>query len=148
MKIKLKRQTTWGSVRYFTIYKNSIKQGKLFNSLSTDLEVEVGDVIEFREGPFKFCKKVIITDKTKEIIISTTNHIQQLFLLFSIFFLLISSFCFSIDSFRIFIVSEISIFMLLNHLFRHLSYQFQVLPIPLVNTKSIHSIDLNNAHSN
>lgn len=147
MKIKLKRQTTWGSVRYFTIYKNGVKQGKLFNSLSTDLEVEVGDVLEFREGLFKFCKKVVITNETKEVIISTTESIQQLFLIFTISFLALSFLCYSIDSLKIFLFAEVSIFLLLNHLFRHLSYRFIILPTPLTESKSIHTIHLNNAHS-
>ena len=147
MKIKLKRQTTWGSVRYFTIYKNGVKQGKLFNSLSTDLDVNVGDVLEFREGLFKFCKKVVITKETKEVIISTTDNIQQLFLIFTLSFLAVSLLCYSIDSLKIFLFAEISIFLLLNHLFRHLSYRFIVLPTPLTASKSIHIINLNNAHS-
>ncbi|MHC5229080.1 hypothetical protein ACYSNW_12425 [Enterococcus sp. LJL99] len=147
MKIKLKRQTTWGSVRYFTIYKNGVKQGKLFNSLSTDLEVEVGDVLEFREGLFKFCKKVVITNETKEVIISTTESIQQLFLTFTLSFLALSFLCYSIDSLKIFLFAEVSIFLLLNHLFRHLSYRFIILPTPLKESKSIHTIHLNNAHS-
>lgn len=148
MKINLKRQTTWGSVRYFTIYKNGVKQGKLFNSLSTDLEVKVGDVLEFREGLFKFCKKVTITNETKEVIISTTESVQQLFLIFIVSFLALSFCCYSIDSLKLFLFAEVSIFLLLNHLFRHLSYRFIILPTPLKESKAIHTIHLNNAHFN
>lgn len=147
MKVKLTRQTTWGSIRYFTVYKNGIKQGKLFNNLPTNVEVNVGDVLEFREGLFKFCKKVVITKETKEVIISTTERIQQLFLIFILAFSIFSFVCYSIDSLNIFLFSEFSIFLLLNHLFRHLSYRFVALPSSFRKSKSFRTININNAHS-
>ncbi|MBO0423613.1 hypothetical protein [Enterococcus plantarum] len=126
MNIKLKRQTTWGCVRHFSVYKNGVYQGKLFNNISIELNVTVGDILEFREGLFRFSQKVNITPDTEEVTITTTNQIQQLFSLFIILFLAISLASLSIDSLNIFLMTEVSAFVVLNQLFRYRSYQFNV----------------------
>lgn len=126
MKIILKRQTTWGCVRHFTVYRNGLYQGKLFNNISTELDVTVGDTLEFKEGIFRFSKKIKVTPETKEVTITNTNHIQQLFTLFILLFLAISLASLSIDSLNVFLFTEITAFALLNQLFRYRSYQFNV----------------------
>ena len=126
MKIKLKRQTTWGCVRYFTVYKNGIRQGNLFNNIPTEMDVELGDTLEFREGLFRFSQKVVVTTDTKEISITNSYRLQQLFSLFIILFLAISLLCLSINSIQVFLAVEITSFVILNHLFRYRSYQFNV----------------------
>lgn len=126
MKIKLKRQTTWGCVRHFSIYKNGIYQGKLFNNLPTELEVAIGDRLEFREGLFRFSQKIKVTPQTEEIIITNTKRLQQLFTLFIILFLAISLSCLAVDSLKIFLFTEFVAFVVLNQLFRYRSYQFNV----------------------
>lgn len=126
MKINLKRQTTWGCVRHFKVYKNGSYQGKLFNNISTELEVTKGDILEFREGFFRFSQKIEVTDDTKEVTITTTKHIQQLFTLFILLFLVLSLLIFSIKSLALFLIAEVSIFLFLNFLFRYRSYQFSV----------------------
>ncbi|ALS00765.1 hypothetical protein ATZ33_05085 [Enterococcus silesiacus] len=126
MKIKLQRQTTWGCVRHFTVYKNGIQQGKLFNNIPTELEVKTGDTLEFREGIFRFSQKIIVTPDIKEVSITNSNHLQQLFALFIILFLAISLLCLSIDSLNVFLAIEVATFVILNHLFRYRSYQFSV----------------------
>ncbi|MBM7688315.1 hypothetical protein BCR24_05555 [Enterococcus ureilyticus] len=126
MKIKLKRQTTWGCVRYFSVYKNGTYQGKLFNNISTELEVAVGDTLEFREGIFRFSQKIKVTSKTEEVTITNTNHLQQLFTLFLMLFLVISLASLTIDSLKIFLLIEFITFIILNQLFRYRSYQFNV----------------------
>lgn len=137
MKINLKRQTTWGCVRHFIIYKNGVKQGKLFNNITTEIDVTVGDTLEFREGLFRFSQKIKITSQTKEIVISNTHQIKHLFSLFIILFLAISLLSLSIASLKIFLFTEISAFILLNHLFRYRSYNFDIEPIdPLLHTIS------------
>lgn len=129
MKINLKRQTTWGCVRHFIVYKNGVKQGKLFNNITTELEVKVGDTLEFREGLFRFSQKIYITSETKEITITNTNDIKRLFSLFIILFLAISLLSLSIASLKIFLFTELSAFILLNHLFRYRSYVFNIEPL-------------------
>ncbi|WP_086444387.1 hypothetical protein [Candidatus Enterococcus lemimoniae] len=126
MKINLKRQTTWGCVRYFTVYKNGIRQGNLFNNIPTEMDVELGDTLEFREGLFRFSQKVVVTTETKEISITNSYRLQQLFSLFIILFLAISLLCLSINSIQVFLAVEITSFVILNHLFRYRSYQFNV----------------------
>ncbi|EOI00340.1 hypothetical protein UAY_01443 [Enterococcus moraviensis ATCC BAA-383] len=126
MKINLKRQTTWGCVRHFSVYRNGTYQGKLFNNISTELDVNVGDTLEFREGSLRFSQKIKITPETDEITITNTNHIQQLFSLFIILFLAISLISLSIESLSLFLFTEITAFVLLNQLFRYRSYQFSV----------------------
>ncbi len=126
MKINLKRQTTWGCVRYFTVYKNGIRQGNLFNNIPTKMDVELGDTLEFREGLFRFSQKVVVTTDTKEISITNSYRLQQLFSLFIILFLAISLLCLSINSIQVFLAVEITSFVILNHLFRYRSYQFNV----------------------
>ncbi|OTN90295.1 hypothetical protein A5819_002794 [Enterococcus sp. 7E2_DIV0204] len=126
MKINLKRQTTWGCVRYFTVYKNGIRQGNLFNNIPTEMDVELGDTLEFREGLFRFSQKVVVTTDTKEISITNSYRLQQLFSLFIILFLAISLLCLSINSIQVFLAVEITSFVILNHLFRYRSYQFNV----------------------
>lgn len=126
MEINLKRQTTWGCVRYFTVYKNGIRQGNLFNNISTKIDVEVGDTLEFREGLFRFSQKVIITSDTKEISITNSHRLQQLFALFITLFLAISVLCLSIESITIFLAVELTSFVILNQVFRYRSYQFNV----------------------
>lgn len=129
MKINLKRQTTWGCVRHFIVYKNGVKQGKLFNNITTELEVKVGDSLEFREGLFRFSQKIYVTSETKEITITNTNDIKRLFSLFIILFLAISLLSLSIASLKIFLFTELSAFILLNHLFRYRSYVFNIEPL-------------------
>ncbi|MGM0217069.1 hypothetical protein IGI43_000147 [Enterococcus sp. AZ126] len=129
MKINLKRQTTWGCVRHFIVYKNGVKQGKLFNNITTELEVKVGDTLEFREGLFRFSQKIYVTSETKEITITNTNDIKRLFSLFIILFLAISLLSLSIASLKIFLFTELSAFILLNHLFRYRSYVFNIEPL-------------------
>lgn len=126
MKIKLKRQTTWGCVRYFSIYKNGVLQGKLFNNIGTELEVEAGDTLEFREGLFQFSQKMIVSPSMTEITITNSKNLQPLFLKLISLFLLISFFALSIQSLGVFLAVEIGIFLFLNHVFRHQSYQFQI----------------------
>lgn len=126
MKINLKRQTTWGCVRYFTVYRNGIRQGNLFNNIPTEMDVELGDTLEFREGLFRFSQKVVVTTDTKEISITNSYRLQQLFSLFIILFLAISLLCLSINSIQVFLAVEITSFVILNHLFRYRSYQFNV----------------------
>lgn len=126
MKITLKRQTTWGCVRHFSVYKNGSYQGKLFNNISTELDAQAGDTLEFREGSLRFSQKIKITPETDEITITNTNHIKQLFFLFIILFLAISLICLSIESLKLFLFTEITTFILLNQLFRYRSYQFSV----------------------
>ncbi|ALS38176.1 hypothetical protein ABID30_000130 [Enterococcus rotai] len=126
MKINLKRQTTWGCVRYFTVYKNGIRQGNLFNNIPTEMDVELGDTLEFREGLFRFSQKVVVTTDTKEISITNSYRLQQLFSLFIILFLAISLLCLSINSIQVFLAVEITSFVILNYLFRYRSYQFNV----------------------
>lgn len=126
MKLTLKRQTTWGCVRHFSLYKNGMYQGKLFNNISTEVDVEVGDTLEFREGILRFSQKIKVTPETEEITITNTNHIQQLFALFIILFLAISLVSFSIESLKIFLFAEITAFTILHQLFRYRSYQFNV----------------------
>ncbi|WP_348923025.1 hypothetical protein [Enterococcus rotai] len=126
MKIKLQRQTTWGCVRHFTVYKNGIQQGKLFNNIPTELDVEIGDTLEFREGIFRFSQKIIVTPEIKEVSITNSNHLQQLFALFITLFLAISLLSLSIESLQVFLVIEFTAFIFLNHLFRYRSYQFSV----------------------
>lgn len=126
MKINLKRQTTWGCVRHFSVYKNGKYYGKLFNNISTEIDVIIGDTLEFREGFFRFSQKVKITSDTEEVLITNTNHIQHLFTLFIILFLAVSLVSLSIDSLEIFLFTEILSFAVLNQLFRYRSYQFSV----------------------
>lgn len=130
MKIILKRQTTWGCVRHFIVYKNGVKQGKLFNNITAEVDVEPGDTLEFREGLFRFSQKINVTSQTKEVLITNTNQIKRLFSLFIILFLAISLFSFSIASLQMFLFTEISAFILLNQLFRYRSYSFNVEPSP------------------
>lgn len=148
MKVKLMRQTTWGTIRYFTIYKNGISQRKLFNNIPVNLDVNVGDVLEFREGLFKFCNKIVITEETKEVIIQTTNQMKQLFLLFIFSFLAVSLVSYSLTSLRLFLFTEVSAFMILHHLFRHFSYFFIIQPAPVKKSAILHSTYIKNAHSN
>lgn len=126
MKINLKRQTTWGCVRHFSVYKNGEYQGKLFNNILSELDVTVGDTLEFREGIFRFSQKIKVASDTKEVTITNTNQIQQLFSLFIILFLAISLASLSIDSLNVFLFTEVSAFIVLNQLFRYRSYQFNV----------------------
>ncbi|MTD38802.1 hypothetical protein GIX45_09185 [Erwinia sp. CPCC 100877] len=128
MKITLKRQTTWGCVRHFSVYKNGQYQGKLFNNLPKELVVETGDVLEFKEGLFRFSQKIRVNGKTEEIIITNTHQLQQLFTLFILLFLAISLIGLTIKSLTGFVVIELSTFALLNQLFRYRSYQFNVEP--------------------
>ncbi|MBO0469125.1 hypothetical protein JZO66_01110 [Enterococcus sp. DIV0242_7C1] len=128
MKIVLKRQTTWGCVRHFSVYKNGDYQGKLFNNFSTELEVNEGDTLEFREGLFRFSQKIKVTSDTKEVTITNTNQIQQLFALFITLFLAISLISLSIDSLKIFFFVEMISFGVLSQLFRYRSYRFSVEP--------------------
>ncbi|WP_086312962.1 hypothetical protein [Candidatus Enterococcus palustris] len=129
MKINLKRQTTWGCVRHFIVYKNGVKQGKLFNNITTEIDAEIGDTLEFREGLFRFSQKIKVNSETKEILISNTNQIKRLFSLFIILFIAISLLSLSIASLKVFLFTEISAFILLNHLFRYRSYNFNIEPM-------------------
>lgn len=126
MDIKLKRQTTWGCVRYFSIYKNGDLQGKLFNNITNKIEAEAGDVLEFREGLFRFSQKVVVSPNMTEVTITNTNNLQQLFFKFITLFLLVSALSLSIPSLFIFLVVELVTFLFLSHIFRHQSYQFQI----------------------
>ncbi|MBP2099705.1 hypothetical protein [Enterococcus rivorum] len=126
MKITLRRQTTWGCVRYFSLYKNGTYQGKLFNNIATELEVDAGDKIEFREGLFQFSQKMIVSPSMTEITITNSKNLQPLFLKFITLFLLVSFFALSIHSLGVFLAVELVTFLLLNHVFRHQSYQFQI----------------------
>ncbi|MBO0440244.1 hypothetical protein [Candidatus Enterococcus ikei] len=134
MNISLKRQTPWGCMRHFVIYKNGIKQGKLFNNIVTEIEVEDGDVLSFKEGYFYFSKTIKIESETKEVVIVNNNHIKQLFSLFIILFLAISLLTFSITSLKGFISTEIASFYILNLLFRYYSYSFKLEPSDSLNS--------------
>ncbi len=129
MKIILKRQTTWGCVRHFIVYKNGVKQGRLFNNITTEIEAEIGDILEFREGLFHFSQKIKVSSDTKEITISNTNQIKRLFSLFIMLFIAISLLSLSITSLKMFLFTEVSAFILLNHLFRYRSYNFNIKPM-------------------
>ncbi|MEI5988685.1 hypothetical protein A5881_000172 [Enterococcus termitis] len=128
MNILLKRQTSWGCVRHFRIYKNGVAKGKLFNNIPINLEVEPGDILEFREGLFYMSQKINITSETKEITITNTNRIQNLFYLFILLFLTISLFSLFIDSLKIFLATELSALLSLNLIFRYHSYTFHIEP--------------------
>lgn len=126
MKITLRRQTTWGCVRHFSIYKNGDYQGKLFNTIATEVAVEVGDQLEFREGLFQFSQKMIVSANMTEITITNAKNIQQLLLKCMTLFLFVSCFALFINSFVLFLVIELASLLFLNRVFRQLSYHFQI----------------------
>jgi hypothetical protein len=126
LKITLKRQTTWGCVRHFSVYKNGHYQGRLFNNLPKELVVEPGDTVEFKEGLFRFSQKIQVNADMEEITITNTNQLQQLFTLFILLFLAVSLVSLTIQSLTGFLAIEFSTFALLNQLFRYRSYQFNV----------------------
>jgi hypothetical protein len=128
MNIHLKRQTSWGCVRHFSIYKNGIAQGKLFNNIPVDLAVEPGDILEFKEGLFYTSQKITITSASTEILITNTNRIQHLFYLFIFLFLTVSLVGLYLASIKIFLMTEISTLFMLNLFFRYRSYLFQIDP--------------------
>lgn len=126
MELILKRQTHWGCVRHFTIYKNGVRQGRLFNGVSTTIEAEAGDTLEFREGLFHFCRKITVKPTMKEIVIKNSNNLLQLLLSFIFLFLVASACLFTIDSLIIFSLSEALVLLALTHIFRYSSYQFHL----------------------
>ncbi|WP_430603947.1 hypothetical protein IGJ02_001531 [Enterococcus sp. DIV0724b] len=137
MKISLKRKTTWGCVRHFVIYKNGVKQGKLFNNIVTEIDVEIGDILDFRESFFYFSQKINVTSETKEIIIANSKQIRHLFSLCIILFLSLSLLSLSIASLNLFLFTEISSFLFLNLLFRYHSYRFSIEPSNSLNELSV-----------
>lgn len=126
MKVRLKRQTTWGCIRHFNVYKNGCYQGKLFNNISYNLEVSIGDQLEFREGFLCIPQKINVTAETKEITITTTKQISELFSAFLLLFLALSLLIFPVRSLFLFATAEVIIFFLLSALFRYRSYQFNI----------------------
>lgn len=130
MKVRLKRQTTWGCIRHFNIYKNGRYQGKLFNNIVLDLEVSEGDQLEFKDGICSIPKKIHVTSDIKEITITTTKNISHLFSAFLLLFLALSLLAFPLYSLTLFMLAEILIFSLLSTIFRYRSYEFSIANTP------------------
>lgn len=126
MKIKLKKQTLWGCMKPLTVYINDTKQGKLFNCISMELDVQPGDEISFKEGPLPTFKKIEVSSYTKEIVITNSNNLQQLFLKFMLLFLVLFASCLLIQSMLTFSALGIALLIGFMYLFRVQSYRFEV----------------------
>lgn len=126
MKIKLKKQTHWGCMKPLTVYVNDKKQGKLFNCISMELDVQSGDEISFKEGPLPTFKKIEVSSYTKEIVITNSNNLQQLFVKLMLLFLILFASCLLIQSMITFSALGVALLLGFLYLFRVQSYRFEV----------------------
>lgn len=124
MKIILNRKTTWGCLRYFTLYKNGERQGKLFTNVPVEIDATVGDILTFQEGWFQFSRHIEVLPDMKEITIINSKKLQQLFFICLTLFFILSLLFLSIPTFSTFLIAEALTFVMLNLLFRRQSYQF------------------------
>ncbi|MGC6769962.1 hypothetical protein ACYSNR_12055 [Enterococcus sp. LJL128] len=126
MKIKIKKETHWGCLKPLNVYVNDEKRGKLFNCISLNLDVQPGDEISFKEGPFPAFKKIEVAPHTKEIVIKNSNNLQPLFVKFLLLFFVFVISCLVIQSMLFFAAFVIALFLGFVSIFRLQSYQFEI----------------------
>jgi len=122
--ITITKKTPWGSLRYFTLYKNGVKQGKLFTNVPVAIDVNVGDVLTFHEGWLQLPRRVEVLPDTKAITVVNTKKLQRVFEIYLMLFLLLSLSFLSIQTISRFILAEIIAYLVVQWIFNQQRYRF------------------------
>jgi hypothetical protein len=124
MQITITKKAYWGSLCYFTFYKNGVRQGKIFTNVPVKIDVKVGDVLTFQEGWLQLPRKVEILPDTKEITIVNKKQVPQLFFLCLMLFITLSLLFLSIQTFSRFVLAEVSAYIIIQWFFKQQRYHF------------------------